>query len=101
MARTPAQFRRIYGSRERVTTLAMRDCDDGCGRVPSYDYPNHNAHTETGGIGYKAGWQTIVTLCADCHRLLDETYGSVRLFDEHMGTDLRETASRLAREIPA
>jgi hypothetical protein len=55
--RKPSEFARIYGSKERVAWVKAQPCVV-CGRGPC-----ENAHTEVGGIGYKAGYETIVPLC--------------------------------------
>src|SRR5690606_1527017 len=95
--RRAREFARCYGSPERVIAMKFRPCD-GCGRVPSPDAPNENAHTEGGGAGRKAGWETLVTLCPECHRLW-HYLGSTEAFDGWKGTNLRATAARLATEI--
>lgn len=97
--RRASEFSRAYGSVERVRTLKMRPCD-GCGRVPTEECPNQNAHTEGGGAGRKAGWQTVVTLCMTCHGVWHHL-GSTPAFDEAMGTNPLATAARLATEITA
>jgi hypothetical protein len=96
--RTASEFRRIYGSKERVRRMKMRPCD-GCGRVPTEEWPNDNAHTENGGMGRKAGWETVVTLCKPCHYLLDDVWGSVEMFDRVKGVDLRAVARLLSEEV--
>lgn len=72
-ARTPSEFARIYGSKKRVAMVKGMACcarylvGPTCSRGPS-----ENAHTETGGMGYKAGYETIVPLCATHHDCYDE-----------------------------
>lgn len=65
--RKPSEFARIYGSRARVKWVKSLAC---CYCKASA--PSHNAHTETGGMGYKADANTIAPLCAHCHRAYDE-----------------------------
>lgn len=90
--RSASEFRRIYGSRQRVEAIKAMRCT-----VPHCPHgPCHNAHTEGGGMGRKAGWETIVPLCPTHHFTLDSGLGSVRLFDEVHQTDIAATAARLA-----
>ena len=97
--RPSEQFRRIYGSPSRAKKIRLRPCDH-CGLVPDEDFQHHNAHTATGGTGYKAGWETVVTLCPVCHRVYG-WLGSAAEFFRVTGTDLRAIAARLAVELPA
>jgi hypothetical protein len=78
--------------------MKMRPCD-GCGRVPTEEWPNENAHTENGGMGRKAGWETVCTLCPGCHHWLDNWLGSVEMFDRVQGSDLRAAARTAAVEV--
>lgn len=98
--RKKATFNRAYGSRERVLLLRAMPCSvPHCERGPS-----DNAHTETGGLSYKAGFQTCVPLCRFHHLDGPDSYhalGSCEAFDRLHGTDLRATARRLADTIPA
>ncbi len=98
-ARKASTFDRIYGGQDRAKTMRMRPCDH-CGHRPTDDFQNENAHTESGGMGRKAGWETVVTLCKACHRAL-HWLGSCAEFLRVTGTDLRAIAARLALEIPA
>jgi hypothetical protein len=59
-------FARAYGSRERVRWVQSLPCV-GCGGGPS-----DNAHTATGGTGYKADAETIAPLCRPCHQAYDQ-----------------------------
>lgn len=91
--RTASEFRRIYGSKDRVLAIKALACY-ACG-----GWPAENAHTENGGTGRKAGWETIVDLCRSCHRTGKHSLhnlGSVELFDARWGTSLRERAAFLA-----
>lgn len=93
--RKPSEFDRIYGSNDRAWSIRAMPC-----AVPlCHDRRIHNAHTENGGVGRKAGWETVVPLCAHHHAELDNGLGSVDLFDAKYGTDLRALAARLATEV--
>lgn len=59
-------FARVYGSEARVDWIRGLPCL-GCGRGPC-----ENAHTATGGMGRKAGAETIVPLCQMCHHVLHQ-----------------------------
>lgn len=61
--RSAGEFSRIYGSKARVRWVKASPCvccDAETGR-------NHNHHTENGGMGRKADYDTIVSLCPTCH----------------------------------
>lgn len=93
--RSASEYARIYGSRERVERIKAMPCTvPGCVRRPS-----ENAHIENGGMGRKAGWETVLPLCHQHHHQLDDVLGSVELFDRTYLTDLRATAARLAVEV--
>lgn len=62
-ARTALEFRRIYGSKERVAFVQTLPC------VICFARPSVNAHTASGGMGRKAGFESIVPLCHHCHRI--------------------------------
>jgi hypothetical protein len=73
--RTASEFNRIYGSRARVAWVKSLPCLACLAIHPAFAVTagtSHNAHTETGGIGYKAGYETIVPLCSSHHRRYDE-----------------------------
>lgn len=65
--RTPSEFRRIYGSRERVKWVKTLDC---LAEGPYCDGPIHGHHVITGGTGRKADAKFIVPLCEGHHREL-------------------------------
>lgn len=95
--RKAKEFRRCYGSQERVEKIKALPCHN-CGKRHA-----ENAHTEGGGTGRKAGWRTVADLCSVCHRTGKDSLhnlGSVERFDAVHGTRLRERAQQLAREIP-
>lgn len=64
--RRQSEFCRCYHSRARVAWVKSLHCV-WCG-VAGCD----NAHTETDGMGRKAGYETIVPLCRRCHSAFDE-----------------------------
>lgn len=59
--RSLANWKRAYGSEERVQMISRMPCLL-CGSTPS-----QNAHVETGGKGRKADASTVIPLCAACH----------------------------------
>jgi hypothetical protein len=71
--RTAAERERIYGPKERIVWVTEQPCAfcvlRGKVRIPR---PSQNAHARTGGMGYKAGYETIVPLCARHHAAYDE-----------------------------
>ena len=87
--RSAAEFRRIYGSKARVVAIHALACH-ACGMESA-----ECVHLENGGMGRKAGWQTVVDLGHRCHMRL-HSLGSVDLFDAEHGTDLRARAAFLA-----
>lgn len=93
--RPASEFRRIYGSRERVKRIKALPCHV-CGLYGSTE----NAHTENGGTGRKADWDTIVNLCVTHHHELHQC-GTI-YYARHLYTmgELREWAAHLAVEIP-
>jgi hypothetical protein len=62
-SRTAGEFARIYGSKARVRWVKAQPCVS-CG---TQDGASHNHHTQNGGTGRKADYQTIVPLCPSCH----------------------------------
>jgi len=64
--RKASEWSRIYGSKARVAWVKSLGCLI-CGNVPS-----DNCHTEGGGVGRKAGYETIIPLCRSHHQALDE-----------------------------
>ncbi len=61
--RKKSEFARCYHSVERVEFVNGLPC---CVRGFHYG-PMQNAHTETGGIGRKAGYKSIVPMCFTHH----------------------------------
>ncbi len=97
-AKKQSEWARIYGSKERVEAIKTLVCY-ACGKERA-----ENAHTENGGTGRKAGWETIADLGPNCHTLAQDSLhrlGSVEAFDRVHGTDLRARAAFLAALLPA
>ncbi len=98
--RSASEFARIYGSKERVAWVKSQPCVYCNALSPFFGEsqrgPSHNAHTVTGGMGRKAGFETIVPLCASHHRRYDE---HLKPFDD---PDLRHILKTIwARSIAA
>ncbi len=91
--RKPSEFARIYGSRERVTWVKSLPCLVAGGACEG---PIDNAHTATGGTGYKAGYKTIVPLCRYHHERL-HAIGHARFHKDYF-VDLASHAVRIERE---
>lgn len=95
--RSASEFARIYGSRARVSFVKSMGCvfcstlSPFIGRATMGEC--HNAHTETGGMGRKADYTTIVPLCASHHRRYDE---HAQPFDK---PELRELIRNAAPEV--
>lgn len=89
--RSPDDFARIYGPKERVAWIKAQACVWCVHRgIVLLPVESQNAHVKTGGMGYKADYQMIVPLCAPHH----EAYDNHRApFDKR--------APRLAMEIHA
>lgn len=58
----PGEFIRSYHSLNRVAFVRDLPCAS-CGSRSG----GHNAHTYSGGMGRKAGYLSIIPLCARCH----------------------------------
>lgn len=75
-ARPKHQTERIYGPKGRVAFVKSLGCVVCTAISPFFGLATaghcHNAHTETGGMGRKADYTTIVPLCASHHRRYDE-----------------------------
>lgn len=71
--RTREEFARIYGSKEKMAWIETCPCFarsiPGAGFCDGVIDP---CHTETGGMAYKAGHETIVAGCRKHHRMFDE-----------------------------
>lgn len=74
--RKASEFRRVYGSRARVRWVKSLPCVACLAVSPIFGAisagQSQNAHTVTGGMGRKAGSETIVPLCASHHRCYDQ-----------------------------
>lgn len=68
--RRASEFKRWYGSKERVAWVRALPCVWCLSREGS-----DNAHTENGGKGRKADYQTIAPLCRPCHTYYDQHKG--------------------------
>lgn len=62
-ARSAAEFRRIYGSRARVSWVKSLHCLVSWCR----EQPSENHHIENGGTGRKADFDKIVPMCLMHH----------------------------------
>ena len=60
--RRTSEFARAYHSKASVRHVKAMPCY-ACGQAGETDA----AHGETGGMGYKAGWETLLPLCRRCH----------------------------------
>ena len=60
--RRTSEFARCYRSKSYLRHLHAMPCY-ACGKHGETDA----AHGETGGIGFKAGWETLLPLCRRCH----------------------------------
>lgn len=74
--RSPEEFARIYGSKERVEWVKDRPCFGRILASMGYDVGPcqgaiENCHTATGGTSYKAGYETITAGCHRHHEMLD------------------------------
>lgn len=71
--RKAREFARAYHSRKRVLFVKGLGCLYCRMTFGQPVYPHvHNAHTENGGSGRKAGYETIIPLCATHHQAYDE-----------------------------
>jgi hypothetical protein len=95
--RTPSEFARIYGSRERVAYVKQY----GCWIMDAYciGEPVENAHTVTGGMGRKANAETIIPLCRYHHRELHR-HGAGTFQAAH-DVNLARAAARVERDWQA
>lgn len=87
--RRQSEFARCYGSKERVAWIRAYPC------VWCFSFPSDNAHTESAGMGYKAGYETIVPLCRSCHRRYDEY--KYPFNSEPVRDGLKQFAARIER----
>ncbi len=95
--RSASEFARIYGSRARVAWVKSLPCCY-CAALHTLfaivaKGDSHNAHTVTGGMGRKAGYDTIVPLCAEHHRRYDQR--QFPLDDEATRDALKAHAARI------
>lgn len=96
--KSPAKWRRQYGSEARVEAIKGMPCTvPGCANRPSENA--HVAPKAERGMGYKADARWIAPLCSVHHYSLDSICGSVEVFDATFKTDLRAVARRLAETL--
>lgn len=74
-----SEFARAYGSKQRVAWVRQQGCVVCAVVSPiakllkvKQSQVVDNAHTATGGMGYKAGYETIVPLCRKDHIAFDQ-----------------------------
>ena len=60
--RRTSEFARCYRSKRYLRHIHAHPCY-ACGKHGETDA----AHGESGGMGYKAGWETLLPLCRRCH----------------------------------
>ena len=87
--RSSAEFNRIYGSKARVVAIHALRC------YACHQEPAECVHTASGGMGRKAGWETVADIGRKCHRRL-HALGSCEAFKAETGIDLRARAAFLA-----
>lgn len=87
--RSRDEFARVYGSKERVAWVKSLPCA-ACQRSNC-----QNAHTENGGMGRKADYDTIVPLCPDCHAALHRM--GTETFSRLWSLDLSAYAAQVER----
>ena len=87
--RSAKEFRRAYGSRERVRAVQAMPCVV-CGALPS-----ENAHVRSRGAG--GGAADIVPLCMAHHREQHDV--GIATFQERHSIDLAAEAARVASEL--
>lgn len=85
--RRTSEFARCYYSKAYVTHIQSMPCF-ACGKTGETDC----AHGETGGMGHKAGYETLLPLCRRCHTKQHQSgWLSVGMTDTS-----RERAARMA-----
>ena len=92
--RSPAEFRRIYGSQSRVNFVASLPCLVTTCPAPKCEC----AHIESGGTGRKADADRIVPLCPTHHRDLHQ-YGPGHFATAHRITPQMLQYAARATEI--
>lgn len=89
--RKAKEWKRAYGSKERVAFVASLPClVDGCTATPC-----ENAHTRGEGASRKAGFALIVPLCHNHHAEL-HTFGRITFESKH-AIDLDYCAGQIER----
>jgi len=87
--RRTSEFARCYRSKSYLRHLHAMPCY-ACGLHGETDA----AHGETGGMGYKAGWETLLPLCRRCHTKQHQS-GWLAI---GMTSESRTRAARLVRD---
>jgi hypothetical protein len=94
-----SEFSRCYHSRARVEFVKSLGCVVCTAISPFFGITTagkcHNAHTETGGMGRKADYTTIVPLCPPHHRRYDEHLAP--LDDEVIRQSIKDAAAEVER----
>lgn len=89
---TGREWKRVFGSPERVRWVQSQDCLF-CGATPC-----DNAHVTNGGMGRKAGYEYIIPACTKnrdgCHWEMDHGMGK-KAMERKYGLNLREEARRI------
>ena len=83
------RWERAYHSQERVDWIQAMPCI-ACGAGPC-----ENHHTRGGGVGRKADWETVVPLCAGCHRECHQV--GTLTFQFTRGVDFAKESAFVAR----
>lgn len=87
--RRTSEFARCYRSKAYIAHVRSMPCY-ACGKAGETD----SAHGETGGMGYKAGWESLLPLCRRCHtRQHQSGWASIGMTEVS-----RERAARLTQE---
>ena len=87
--RSAKEFRRAYGSRERVHAIQAMPCVV-CGALPS-----QNAHVRSRGAG--GGAADIVPMCMAHHR--EQHDAGIETFEARYSINLAAEAARVAAEL--
>ena len=88
--RTKAEAERIYGPDAFQAWMRAKPCDT-CGRRGQIEL----AHSRTGGMGRKAGYETLNALCAPCHA--EQHAVGIATFAENHGTTVQALRDRAAQ----
>jgi hypothetical protein len=103
-ARRKREYARTYHSRARVKFVKSLPCTYCIALSPLFAWietQSHNAHTENGGRGRKAGYETIIPLCASHHRRYDEYEYPFDRKNELMRQAMKDAAKEIERRWQA